>query len=311
MRPATRRTPGRQTAVAVAKRPSVAARTASGSGARAATAVPARTESRMKLAVPLAISGVVLLAAAVILMSSGNAKKTANGGSGDSKSGADSGVAMNSQPTPTAPFAKSGPSPQTVAAPAESKPQELSFGTRTLPPDTRAPAVPPAIPSPAPVRPFATPHRNEPTATTFGPWVDLFDGKTMQGWQGFKGKWDAVDGFLTAVDSTQKGAMIQTTDESFGNFELKCQVWGDKSPFVEAHIRSYGVVYTFDMEQRKWHDMTINANGDVLRATLDGVEVPKTDEGESGLSVGFISFYIHKDGVMKVKDLKVRKILPK
>ena len=105
--------------------------------------------------------------------------------------------------------------------------------------------------------------------------------------------------------------MIRTNNETYGNFDLKYQVWSDKCPFVEVHIRSYGVVYSLNMEQRKWHAITLSANGDAVRATLDGVVVDPTNEGESGLAAGFISFYVRKGGTMKVNDAKVRKILPK
>ena len=176
MRPASKRTPPRSTAVAVAKRPSVAAaKTAAGSGQRAAIS-PARNDAKMKTLVPLALGAAILLAAGVVMFIGGDAKKTADNGA---KAGNDTSVAaLETRPTQAA--APPTQTPAQVMAPEADKPQDLSLGARQTPV-----APPPPITSPAPP---AKPAPSNPAAAAFGPWEDLFNGKSLDGWQPMKGK---------------------------------------------------------------------------------------------------------------------------
>jgi hypothetical protein len=267
----------------------------------------------MKVYVPLALGGVILLGAIVIMFMSGSKPPAHSSESGTAT--AESVATANKPPAPES-------APQPVVSP---KPQELSTGTKAPPPKPTPAPPPPATSAPPPPEPVTAPPppalvanpapRPTPpaptTAVSYGPWEEPFNGKNLDGWSSMKGsKWEVVDGCLIDVESP-RGAMIQTTDESFGNLELKFKFWTDKAPNAEAHIRSYGVVFDFDMEQRKWHDITISANGASISATLDGAPNPPNGEGEGNASAGFISFYVHKGGILKIKDLKVRRVLSK
>ncbi len=250
-------------------------------------------------------SGVILVLAGIVAFASNGAKKDAPAANPDTKT-----IAANNAPAPVLP----------VTPPKHEEPRPVERVAEAAPPSPSSPApvtklLPPPQkpPEPAPVDPPEPKQQKVAAAGTgeleYGPWQDLIKDNKLDGWQFSKGKWDVVDGVMVSTDSSAKGAVIETVG-NYDNFELHYTIWIENMKWVEAQVRSYGNVWLLRAPQKTWQDVTIVANGSSVTCTLSAGEVEMANDA-NGNTTGNICFYIHKDGILKVKDIKLRTIKTK
>ena len=276
-----------------------------------ASAIGAANSTRAKPA-PSALPAYALIAAAVFLVlaviivfaSNGSAKKEAVSAKAEVKT-----IPAQRPPEPPAP----------VASVKRDEPNPVERHVQAPPP-------PPSAPEPAPVTRLQPPPRTIETAPVappppdtkklagsgeieYGPWEDLIKNNSLEGWEFYKGKWDVVDGVIVSTETTAKGATLQSTP-NFDNFELHFKLWIENVRWVETQIRSYGNVWLLHVPPKTWQDVTIVANGASAHCTLSSGEVELAEDA-NGNPNGNLCFYIHKDGIVKIKDMKLRTIKTK
>ena len=74
-------------------------------------------------------------------------------------------------------------------------------------------------------------------------WIELFDGKTFDGWHqaGGKHKYEVVDSMIVGTAVAGEGNAFMTTDETYQDFELKFEVRLDKRLNSGCQVRSVPV----------------------------------------------------------------------
>ena len=82
-----------------------------------------------------------------------------------------------------------------------------------------------------------------PPTETLGPWVDLFDGKTLAGWHplGGKAEFHAENGEIVGTARPDTPNTFLVTDRSYGDFDLQFEVMLDPALNSGVQIRSAAV----------------------------------------------------------------------
>jgi hypothetical protein len=141
-------------------------------------------------------------------------------------------------------------------------------------------------------------------------WRDLFDGKTMDGWQAsmLGSKWSVVDGAITTQSFAPNGARVETA-ESFGDFEFTCEIQ-NSSRYTLFQIRDTGISFKLNGHDNTWDTVTVKASGSTVQCTLNGTPAPPSEDPEdnNGSLSGRIGFYTHKSAVLKIRSAKIRLI---
>ena len=182
---------------------------------------------------------------------------------------------------------------------------------------------------------MAMPALTSPAVAQAG-WVDLFDGKTLNGWvQVGEAQWRVEEGAIVAHGG--KGGYLVTPD-NYPDFELKSEFWSDEKAnsgiffrctdrnkitatnAYEANIfdtrsdPSYGTgaivniakVDPMPKAAGKWNTFDVIAKGDRLsvimngQRTVDNVQDNKYSNGPIALQYG--------SGIVKFRKLQVRRI---
>lgn len=83
----------------------------------------------------------------------------------------------------------------------------------------------------------------EVAAQSTADWIDLFDGKSFDGWHqaGGKHEYEVVDGMIVGTSVAKEGNAFMTTDATYKNFELKFEVKSDHPFNSGCQIRSVPV----------------------------------------------------------------------
>lgn len=151
-----------------------------------------------------------------------------------------------------------------------------------------------------------------------GQWIKLFDGESLFGWTVFgDGAWQVAEGALACEDGT--GGWIATTSQ-FKDFELtakvrvkeKCSTGLVVRGGLEGHPSENGSVVIPIVEPQDsgspWHEIHVIAQGQEVKATLDGQAV----EGlKPGRDKGYIGIQFHHNGNAKVEvsELNLRPLV--
>jgi len=141
-----------------------------------------------------------------------------------------------------------------------------------------------------------------------GDWQELFDGKTMTGWQESFGKWGVVDGALTSVTLARNGARVETAG-SFDNFELTCEVQGP-AQCAAVQLRDTGITFVLNLQKNVWSSLSVKAMGESVQCCLSGSPLPKSADkaDNNGGLHGRIAFYANNTAVLKVRNIKLRRL---
>ncbi len=167
-------------------------------------------------------------------------------------------------------------------------------------------------------------------------WTELFDGKTLNGWNRIgEANWRVEDGIIVA-DGSKSGDLV--TPDHYADFELLAEIWVDEKAnsgiffrcsdaskitatnAYEANIfdtrsdPSYGTGAIVNVAKvdpmpkagGKWNTMAITAKGDRLsfvfngQKIVDNVQDNKYAHGPVALQYG--------SGIVKFRNIKIRKI---
>jgi hypothetical protein len=163
--------------------------------------------------------------------------------------------------------------------------------------------------------------------------VNLFDGKTLAGWQGDIEGYQAQDGILVC---TKEGRSLRT-EKSYGNFvyrfEFRLQAGGNNGIDVRgmeiqildddapkhANLKPcqyHGSVYCHVPAKRghqkpigQWNEQEIRVDGDHVTVTLNGVVIvdAKTDHNALKKARGSIGFKGHRQHV-EFRNLRIKEL---
>ena len=178
-------------------------------------------------------------------------------------------------------------------------------------------------------------------AGTPGTRVTLFDGKTLEGWNGNPAFWSVVDGAIHGVTEKTRGELILTAAD-YDNFRLIVKsrlvsesnhlgvcFWGErKADWTYGDcilvIPPHGGMWDYHPGKKSppretlakpgfdphvWHESEILANmtNGTVRMAVNGVEVIRyTDEDRARLRKGPIGLQIHSGAsVVEYKDIEI------
>lgn len=167
-------------------------------------------------------------------------------------------------------------------------------------------------------------------------WSELFDGKTLNGWNRVgEANWRVEDGVIVA-DGRKGGYLV--TPANYRDFELSAEIWADEKAnsgiffrcsdpnkitatnAYEANVfdtrsdPSYGTgaivnVAKVDPMPRaagKWSTMEISAKGDVLNFKFAGIHTVK-DVKDNKYADGPIALQ-YGTGIVKFRNVRVRRV---
>jgi hypothetical protein len=169
---------------------------------------------------------------------------------------------------------------------------------------------PPVESKPAPIEPKPTePKPSEPKPAPGEGWQELFNGKTLDGWQSTSGKWGAADGALANFSTVAgSGARIETL-ASFDDFEFSCEI---QSPnrYAMIQLRDTGISFKLKPRDSGWDTLAIKAVGASVQCSLNGADVAPSDDKDDNLGglSGKLAFYAHASTTIKIRNLKLRRI---
>ena len=178
-----------------------------------------------------------------------------------------------------------------------------------------------------------------------GGFVPLFDGKSLEGWDGDSSLWSAKDGMLVGTSPGIKQNNFLATEASYGDFTLKfrvrlvgdvgnsgvqfrsVRVAGGEMSGYQGDIGPGYWACLYDESRRNvvlakaspraleglkkgdWNDYEIQAKGDDVIITLNGVESIRYKETDPAVArQGKIAVQVHAGGAMRVefKDILVQ-----
>ncbi|HYF51874.1 MAG TPA: family 16 glycoside hydrolase [Planctomycetota bacterium] len=185
------------------------------------------------------------------------------------------------EPTKATPAPEKNDDPYAGLSPKEAYEKRLKEGK------IKAPEPPPPMPEKLP----------EPDGT----WKSLFNGKDLTGWQFWKGKWSVEDGVIVGRAEPVKGGSLIYENESFTDFDFACSVYLEGTRYCEVWARG-GAALGMNYPQPEWRTIRISARGNQIKATVNGQPAQLQEVGASGQ----FSFFMSPEGVMKIKDVKVK-----
>ena len=186
---------------------------------------------------------------------------------------------------------------------------------------------------------FGLPHAQAPTRPGDGGsgWLSLFDGRSLGGWAPEQGaKWRVDSGSIVG-DAGGDGWL--RSERPFGDFSLKIQFRnapkGNSGVFLRATKASNpadpsnpaggyelqikdedaawatGSIENFiqrlvpvNPAANQWHSYEVEARGDRITATLDGVKV--LDGRHPTFKTGYIGLQHHKDARIEFRDIRIQ-----
>jgi hypothetical protein len=174
-----------------------------------------------------------------------------------------------------------------------------------------------------------------------GPWVSLFDGKSLTGWRAEgKADWSARDGTIVGRQGPGNAPGDLYTEKEWADFELQCEflvvwpansgIWFRRSaaqPGYQADVldeTNYpdtfsGSLYAMgkgfiaknsdakSVRKNGWNRLRIRAVGDQIVIGLNGKTVVNTRDSLF-LKPGSIGIQVHPGDQYKTMEIRVRKI---
>jgi hypothetical protein len=178
--------------------------------------------------------------------------------------------------------------------------------------------------------------------------VSLFDGKTLEGWQGDAKLWSVEDGCIagSTEDNPVKRNTFLATTKSYRNFVLKAKfklrnhnsgiqirskqhddhrVTGYQADIAQARYTGIlyeeggrGIIVTVDpkkvdaiLKKGDWNDYVITCNGPNITLQINGLTtVDYTEKSEKGATEGVIALQLHAGPAMRAwfKDIAIKEL---
>lgn len=128
-------------------------------------------------------------------------------------------------------------------------------------------------------------------------------GKDLAGWNVTRGTWDIdAEGTLANIPVEGEYGRIETA-ENYHNFILTCKILINKVRYGEVQFRglTFGLEYP---DMNTWSDLEVVAKDRDTKVKLNGKPV-KAEAATPG-DASPIAFYVMKNGVMKLKNLRIK-----
>jgi ferric-dicitrate binding protein FerR (iron transport regulator) len=139
-------------------------------------------------------------------------------------------------------------------------------------------------------------------------WEELFNGKDLTGWTAERGNWRFEDGVVTGDKGPKERGSKITSNASYGEFELTCQMQVNDVTWGEIQLRDNA--WQFAITGRLpgvWREVRVVARGATVTCSIDGQAVrPEVDGTNSGVLSGPLGFLVALEGQMKIKEVRLR-----
>jgi hypothetical protein len=150
--------------------------------------------------------------------------------------------------------------------------------------------------------------------------VPLFDGQTLDGWEGDQTLWKVVDREIVGDSPGIPHNQFLATRKSYGNFELKLEfrlAAGRGNSGVQFRSKrvpdsSEVAGYQADIGEQYW-GYTIRAVGPRITLAINGVTTVDYTEADSGISrTGRIALQVHSGPPLRVafRNIRIRELPP-